>query len=53
MFLAFSPDVARLAAMLDRMVGHGDGLRDQLTDISQCHSGAWYVAPPVEAFDAP
>ena len=52
MFLAFSPDVSRLAAMLERMVGHGDGLRDHLTDISRCHSSAWYVAPPVEAFDA-
>lgn len=50
MFLAFSPDVARLAAMLERMAGIGDGVRDHLTDISRSTGAAWYVAPPVEAF---
>jgi len=50
MFLAFSPDVARMAAMLDRMVGGDDGRRDHLTDISRCTASAWYVAPPVDAF---
>jgi putative iron-dependent peroxidase len=49
-FLAFSPDVERLATMLHRMVGAEDGLRDHLTDISRCRASAWYVAPPVEAF---
>jgi putative iron-dependent peroxidase len=49
-FVAFSPDVARLDAMLRRMVGIGDGVRDRLTDISTCRASAWYVAPPVEAF---
>lgn len=53
MFLAFSPDAGRLATMLDRMVGAGDGLRDHLTDISRCTASAWYVAPPVDAFTAP
>ena len=48
-FLAFSPDVARVATMLERMVGL-DGPRDHLTDISRCTASAWYVAPPVEAF---
>ena len=48
-FLAFSPDVARLTTMLHRMVGL-DGPRDHLTDISRCTASAWYVAPPVEAF---
>ena len=48
-FLAFSPDVARVATMLERMVGL-DGPRDHLTDISRCTASAWYVAPPLEAF---
>ena len=51
-FLAFSPDVDRVDAMLHRMVGDEDGLRDHLTDISRCTASAWYVAPPVEAFAA-
>lgn len=50
MFLAFSPDTERLARMLRRMVGEGDGLTDRLTDFSRSTGGAWYVAPPVEAF---
>jgi porphyrinogen peroxidase len=52
-FVAFSPDVDRLATMLHRMVGADDGLRDHLTDISRCEASAWYVAPPVEAFTQP
>jgi porphyrinogen peroxidase len=48
-FLAFSPDVVRVATMLHRMVGL-DGPRDHLTDVSRCTASAWYVAPPVEAF---
>jgi putative iron-dependent peroxidase len=52
-FVAFSPDVDRLARMLHRMVGADDGLRDHLTDISRCTASAWYVAPPVEAFAEP
>jgi len=51
-FVAFSPDVARLHTMLQRMVGN-DGPRDHLTDISRCTASAWYVAPPVEAFAPP
>lgn len=50
MFLAFSPDRARLQRMLERMVGAGDGVRDRLTDFSTSTGGAWYVAPPIEAF---
>jgi putative iron-dependent peroxidase len=50
-FLAFSPDVDRVATMLHRMVGL-DGPRDHLTDISRCTASAWYVTPPVEAFTA-
>jgi hypothetical protein len=48
-FLAFSPDVARVATMLHWLVGL-DGPRDHLTNISRCTASAWYVAPPVEAF---
>jgi putative iron-dependent peroxidase len=50
MFVAFSPDVARLDRMLRRMVGEDDGLTDRLTDFSRSTGGAWYVAPPIEAF---
>lgn len=50
MFVAFSPDVARLDRMLRRMVGEDDGLTDRLTDFSRSTGGAWYVAPPVDAF---
>ncbi|MEO7429544.1 MAG: Dyp-type peroxidase [Acidimicrobiales bacterium] len=49
-FVAFSADLARLARMLRRMVGEGDGLADRLTDFSRSTGGAWYVTPPVEAF---
>lgn len=52
MFLAFSPDRARLDTMLRRMIGL-DGPRDLLTDISRCPESAWYVAPPVEALAPP
>jgi len=51
MFVAFSADRARLARMLDRMVGNAeDGLTDRLTEFSRSTGGAWYVAPPLEAF---
>ena len=49
-FVAFSPDVDRLARMLRRMAGVDDGVRDRLTDFSTSTGGAWYYAPPVEAF---
>ena len=39
-FLAFSPDVDRVATMLHRMVGL-DGPRDHLTNISRCIASAW------------
>ncbi len=50
MFVAFSSDTTRLHRMLHRMVGEGDGLTDRLTDFSRSTGGAWYVAPPVDAF---
>ncbi len=52
-FVAFSPDRARLQRMLERMCGLGDGLPDRLTEFSRATASAWYVAPPVEAFRAP
>jgi porphyrinogen peroxidase len=48
-FLALSPDVARVATMLHRVVSL-DGPREHRTNISRCTASAWYVAPPVEAF---
>lgn len=50
MFLAFSPDRARLQRMLERMVGCPDGITDRLTDFSTSTGAAWYVTPPIEAF---
>ncbi len=50
MFLAFSADVDRLGRMLRRMVGDDDGITDRMTDFTRSTGGAWYVAPPIEAF---
>lgn len=50
MFLAFSPDRARLQRMLDRMAGLADGVRDRLTDFTTSTGAGWYVTPPIEAF---
>jgi putative iron-dependent peroxidase len=47
-FVAFSPDRARLERMLRRMAGLEDGLRDRLTRYSTPTSSAWYLVPPVE-----
>ncbi len=49
MFVAFSADRARLQRMLERMVGADDGIHDRLLDFSAPTTGAWYVAPSVEA----
>lgn len=49
-FLACSPDVARLDRTLRRVVGEGDGVRDRLADLTRSTGCARYVAPPVEAF---
>lgn len=51
-FLAFAPDRARMQRMLERMVGHRDGVTDRLTDFSTSTGAAWYVTPPIEAFAA-
>jgi putative iron-dependent peroxidase len=49
LFVAFSADQARLRRMLQRMAGAEDGVRDQLTRFSTPTTGAWYLAPSVEA----
>ena len=48
-FVGFSADQARLATMLESMVGLGDGPRDDLTRFTRAVSGAYYVIPSVEA----
>lgn len=52
MFVAFSPDRARLQRMLERMAGAEDGVRDRLTEFSTPVASAWYVVPPVELLRA-
>lgn len=48
-FVAFSAEQRRLAMMLDRMVGAGDGIRDELTRYSTPVTGAYCVVPSIEA----
>jgi porphyrinogen peroxidase len=45
MFVGFSADQRRLAAMLASMAGLHDGIRDALTDYSRPLTGAYYVVP--------
>ncbi len=52
LFVAFSADQDRLARMLDRMVGAGDGVRDRLTTWSTPMAGAFYFAPPIDTLAA-
>ena len=49
MFVAFCATQRPLALMLDRMAGHGDGIRDVLTRHAVALTGAYYVAPSAEA----
>lgn len=51
-FVGFSGSQRILAAMLESMVGLGDGPRDDLTRFTQAVSGAYYVIPSVEALAA-
>jgi putative iron-dependent peroxidase len=51
-FLAFNRDLATFQDMLERMFGTADGRRDRLTDVSRPVSGAYYLAPTVEALAA-
>jgi putative iron-dependent peroxidase len=51
-FVGFSADQARFHAMLESMVGLGDGPRDDLTRFTRAVSGAYYVIPSVETLAA-
>jgi putative iron-dependent peroxidase len=48
MFVGFSADQRRLAAMLESMAGITDGVRDALTTYSRPRSGAYYFVPSNE-----
>ena len=48
-FVGFSADQRRLAAMLDSMAGLTTGVRDALTRYTRPVSGAYYFVPSVEA----
>jgi porphyrinogen peroxidase len=47
-FSGFSADQRILAAMLDSMVGRGDGPADALTRFARALTGAYYVIPAAE-----
>ena len=49
MFIGFCARRAPLHAMLERMAGIEDGIRDALTRYTSAVTGAYYVIPPVEA----
>ncbi len=51
-FVGFSHDQWRMAEMLRRMAGVGDGVRCALTRYATPTSGAYYVVPSVEALAA-
>jgi putative iron-dependent peroxidase len=51
-FVGFSHDQWRMAEMLRRMAGVGDGIRCALTRYTYPVSGAYYVVPSVEALHA-
>ena len=48
-FVGFCARRAVLHAMLERMAGIEDGVRDELTRYTHPVTGAYYVIPPVEA----
>ena len=48
LFVGFSKEQWRLAEMLRRMAGAGDGVRDALTSYTTPLSGAYYVCPAVD-----
>lgn len=47
-FVAFSADPHRFTAMLERMFGASDGLRDRLTEFSTPLTGAYWFVPGLE-----
>jgi porphyrinogen peroxidase len=48
MFVGFSADQRRLAAMLESMAGIADGIRDELTRYTRPLTGAYYFIPSLE-----
>ena len=51
-FVGFSASQAVLKAMLERMVGRDDGIRDELTRFTRPVTGAYYVIPATEQLAA-
>jgi putative iron-dependent peroxidase len=49
MFVGFSADQPRLAAMLESMAGLTDGVRDSLTKYTQPVTGAYYFVPSTQS----
>ena len=49
MFVGFSSDQHRLAAMLESMAGIADGVRDALTPFVRALTGAYYFVPSTES----
>jgi putative iron-dependent peroxidase len=49
MFVGFSSDQQRLAAMLASMAGMTDGIRDELTSYARPLTGAYYFVPSTES----
>jgi putative iron-dependent peroxidase len=48
MFVGFSAEQRRLAAMLESMAGLGDGVRDVLTSYTRPLTGAYYFVPSAQ-----
>jgi len=51
-FVGFCREQRTLAAMLDSMVGRGDGPPDSLTTVTRALTGAYYVIPSADALAA-
>jgi putative iron-dependent peroxidase len=49
MFVGFSADQRRLAAMLESMAGATGGSRDALTRYTRALTGAYYFIPSIES----
>ena len=49
MFVGFSADQRRLAAMLESMAGLDDGARDALTRYTRPLTGAYYFVPSADS----
>jgi putative iron-dependent peroxidase len=48
MFVGFSADQGRMAAMLESMAGANDGVRDALTYFTRPMTGAYYYVPSIQ-----